>query len=208
VHGVRRVTLLTLPVLALALTACGGNGPRPGTAVAIDGGSITTRHVDQVASRYCAALSTTSNGNAVPVQAIRSQVVSALTARLAAKRFADERGIEPDASYAQAVARLRPQIAGFDAGTRAAITEVETAQSYVDAVLKRSSADALSGWLRKQSVEVNPVYGLRVDGDRITRADPSLSVAASDLARSALAAAEDPTATDAATLPASQRCGG
>lgn len=207
-HHVRRVTLLSLPALALVLSACGGTGPQPGTAVAIDGHRLSVRHVDDVAARYCAALTKVGTGGAVPAQAVRTEVVSALTARLAAEAFAAERGIEPNSSYEQALAQLRPQLASFDEKTQAAITEVQGAQPYIGAVVAGVGEQSFTEWLGKQDVRVNPVYGVRLDGDKLARVDPSLSVAASDLAKSADKAVRDPSAADAGSLPSSQRCGG
>lgn len=185
--GVRRVTLLTLPAtlsaVALALSGCGADGPHPGTAIAVGDQTVTTRHVDDVATRYCDALTKAANGTVVPLRSLRSQVVSALTARAIAKAYATSHDVEPDDSYARTLAQLRQQIASYDAPTREAITDVEAAQAYVDAVGKAAGGDALTTWLRKERVRLNPVYGVKVDGGRMVPVDPSLSVAVSDTAK-------------------------
>jgi peptidyl-prolyl cis-trans isomerase SurA len=193
---VRRVTLLTAPVLALLLTACGESGPQPGTALRLDGDRVTTSHVDDVATRYCQALAKV--GTTVPAQTVQSQVVGALAARLAAERFAQARGIEPGPSYNSSVAQLRQQLADFDARTQDAIIEVEGAGSYVSAVTESVGQQAFTEWLGDQHMAVNPVYGMTLDGAKITNVDASLSVAASERAKAAVKAAADPSAAPVA----------
>jgi peptidyl-prolyl cis-trans isomerase SurA len=199
---VRRVTLLTVPLLALALSACGGSGPRPGTALAIDGMRVSTSHVDDVATRYCTALGKV--GTNAPVQTVQNQVVGALAARLAAERFAKVKGITPDTAYTADVARLRPQLSAFDPDTQDAIIEVEGAQSYVSAVVKTVGEQAFDQWLDDQHIVVNPVYGMTLRGSQFTHVDASLSVPASEFAKSAVKAAADPSAVPAA---GSRSCG-
>lgn len=192
----RRVTLLTAPVLALLLAGCGGSGPQPGTALKLDGERVTTAHVDDVASRYCDALAKV--GSTASAQTVQSQVVGALAARLAAERFADARGIEPGASYNSAVAQLRQQLADFDTDTQDAIIEVEGADAYVSAVTEPVGEQSFTQWLDDQHMAVNPVYGMTLTGSKFAHVDGSLSVAASERARSAVAAAADPSAAPAA----------
>lgn len=193
----RRLTLIaraSVPVLALALLAgCGSSGPHPGTALDIDGHTVSTKHVDDVATRYCAALSKVGVEKPVPVSAVRTLVVNALTARLAAQRYAAAQGRQPAASYTQGVAGLRAQLGAFGPSTQDAIIEVEGAQSYVSAIVPTADQQAFASWLDKQDVVVNPVYGLTLKGAEITRVDSSLSVAASDTAKAAVKAASDPS---------------
>jgi hypothetical protein len=192
VHSVRRVTLLIVPVLALVLSGCGSSGPRPGTALQLDDLRVTTRHVDDVASRYCAALATV--GTKASAEAVRTQVVGALAGRLVAERFAEVRGIEPGSSYASDLTKLRAQLASFDEDTQDAIVEVEGAQSFVSAVVDKAGEDSFRKWLGDQDVAVNPVFGMKLDGVDFSSVDPSLSVAASELAKSAVDSAANPTA--------------
>jgi peptidyl-prolyl cis-trans isomerase SurA len=194
--------LLIVPVLALVLTACGASGPRPGTALALDGARVTTGHVDDVAARYCSALAKV--GTSVSAQAVRTQVVSALAARMVAERFAEVDGIDPGASYATEVNQLRKQLSTFDEKTQDAIVEVEGSQSYVSAVIGKSGEKPFTDWLASQHVVVNPVYGISLDDGRFTQVDPSISVAASQLAKSAVKSASDPSAEPAS---GSQACG-
>lgn len=205
----RRVTVLSLPV-ALALTGllsgCSGDGPHPATAVSIDDTTVSTSHVDNVANRYCEALTEVGNGNVVTAQAVRSEVVTALTLRLAVEKYADEQGLGPDASYAKTIAQLRSQIGDFDEDTQDAIVEVNGAETYLSSVVG-DDQDAFTSWLADQDVELNPVYGIKLHGDSVTQVDGSISVAESDTAKSALSSATDPTSADASGLPSSQRCG-
>jgi len=196
VSAVRRVTLLTAPVLALLLTACGGSGPQPGTALALDGDQVTTTHVHDVATHYCDAVA--KAGTSASTQTIQNQVVGALAARLAAERFAEERGIDPGSSYATAEAQLRKQLAHFDQETQDAIIEVEGAQAYVNAVVAPVGEQAFTQWLNGQHMSVNPVYGMTLNGATFTHVDSSLSVASSAQARAAVSAAADPSAAPAA----------
>jgi hypothetical protein len=199
---VRRVTLLTAPVLALLLTACGGSGPQPGTALALDGQRVTTTHVQEVANRYCKALAKV--GSTASTQTVQNQVVGALAARLAAERFADARGIRPRPSYAADVAQLRAQLADFDRDTQDAIIEVEGAQPFVSAVTEPVGEQSFTRWLGGQHMTVNPVYGMTLTGARFARVDGSLSVAESEQAKTAAKAAADPSAAPA---PGGRSCG-
>ena len=197
----RRVTLLIVPALALMLTACGGSGPRPGTALAIDGMRVSTGHVDDVASHYCSALAKV--GTQATTHTVRTQVVSALAARMVADQFAEVRGITPDSSYTTEEAKLRAQLTSFDQPTQDAIIEVEGAQSYVTSIVSQVGEQSFTEWLGGQHVVVNPVYGMRLDGARFTQVDPSLSVAASDQAKAAVKSAANPSASPA---PGSRTC--
>jgi hypothetical protein len=163
---------------------------------------VTTRHVDDVASSYCTAL--TKAGNEGSAQTVRTQVVAALAARLVAERFAEERGIEPDSSYATAETNLRKQLTSFDTDTQDAIIEVEGAQAYVTSVVNRVGEQSFTQWLDKQDVVVNPVYGMRLDGSSFTHLDPSLSRATSEQATAAVKSAADPSAAPA---PNVRSCG-
>ena len=191
----RRVTLLTLPLLALVLTACGGSGPRPGTALALDDLRVTTRHVDDVSSSYCSAL--VMAGNTLPTQSVRNEVVRALAARMVAVRFAEVRGIEPDASYATAETNLRKQLSSFDEDTQDAVIEVKAAPAYVGSVVSRVGEKSFTQWLDEQHLVVNPVYGIKLKGANFTNLDPSLSRATSPQAKAAVKGAVDPSAAPA-----------
>jgi hypothetical protein len=193
---VRRVTLLTVPVLALALAGCSGSGPRPGTALELDGQRVTTGHVDDIASHYCRALAKV--GTAVTTQTVRKQVVQALAVRLIGERYAAAEGVEPDSSYRTQLARLRPQLTQFDEATRDAIVEVEGAQYYVSAVVNSAGQQSFTDWVGRHHVVINPVYGVTFKGDSFGQVDPSLSVAASRTAKAAVADAADPSAAPAA----------
>jgi len=195
VHTVRRVTLLTAPVLALLLAACGSSGPRPGTALELDGQRVTTRHVDDVASRYCKAL--TQVGTKVTTQAVRKQVVRALALRLMGERFSATEGVEPDSSYDAQVAQLKPQLTAFDPSTQDAIIEVEGADSYAAALVNSAGQQRFTDWLGDQHVVVNPVYGVSIDGESFKEVDPSLSVAESSTAKTAVDNATNPSAAPA-----------
>jgi hypothetical protein len=201
---VRRVTLLITPVLALALTACGGSGsgPQPGTALRLDGQRVTTGHVADVASHYCSALAQV--GTQSTTQTVQNQVVGALAARMVAEQFAEVRGIDPGPSYEEAVAKLRPQLSQFDQDTQDAIIEVEGAQSYVSAIVGQVGEQNFTEWLKGQHVVVNPVYGMTIDGATFTHHDPSVSLATSQLAKAAVKGAADPSASPA---PNATSCG-
>jgi hypothetical protein len=199
---VRRVTLLTVPVLALALAGCGGSGPRPGTALEVDGQRVTTRHVDDIASHYCRALAEV--GTHVTTGTARKQVVQALAVRLIGERYAAAEGVRPDSSYRAQLAQLRPQLTRFDEKTRDAIIEVEGAQYYVSAVVNSGGQKSFTDWVGRHQVVINPVYGVTFKGDSFDQVDPSLSVAASKAAKAAVADAADPSAAPAS---GSRACG-
>ncbi|MFT4288451.1 hypothetical protein [Nocardioides sp.] len=222
-----RRLLLAAPVL-LALTACGA-----GTAVSVGDESISTEHVDEVTRAYCDALGTVSNGSAVPLQLVRSSVVNALGLRAAVAEFAASYDVTAGADYKQQVSALTQQLTQFDSATQQAIIDVEGAQAYITSVLAGVGAelepsgsaatqttaaqDALNTWLGEHDIDLNPVYGLDAGGvqldedtgGRFDSTDASVSLAVSDIAKTALGAGEDSSsaAAAAADLPQSQRCG-
>jgi hypothetical protein len=206
----RQVLAVFRPVLSLALllvllAGCGSSGPRPGTALDLDGHTVSTAHVNDVATRYCAALTKVGSDNPVPASAIRTQVVSALAARLAAQRYAAAQGLQPGPAYTQQIAQLRPQLTAFSPQTQDAIIEVEGAQSYVSSIVDSSQQQAFTAWLGKQDVVVNPVYGLELQGENITRVDSSVSLATSKTAKAAVKAAGDPSGQT--VVPGGRTCG-
>jgi hypothetical protein len=200
---VRRVTLLTVPVLALSLAGCGGgSGPNPGVAMKVGDLQVTTRHVDDLVSDYCTVIGQ-EQGASTTMQAARNDVVSALAARMVAERYAEERGIEPDQSYDTAEAQLRTQLSAYDEETQDALIEIAGSRSYVSAVIGQDD-QAFTDWLGKQTVTINPVYGVTLQKDTFALVDPSISLAASSLAKQSVKSAADPSASPA---PGARTCG-
>jgi hypothetical protein len=201
---VRRVTLLTVPVLALSLAACGGSGPNPGVAMRLGDLQVTTRHVDDLVSDYCSVVSKEQQGTPTTLQDARNSVVSSLSARMVAERFAEVKGIQPDQSYDTAVAQLRSQLSAYDEDTQDALIEIAGAQSYVSSVIGQADQQVFTDWIAQQHVTINPVYGVTLTKDQFALVDPSISLAVSSLAKASVKSASDPSASPA---PGARTCG-
>ncbi len=214
----------------LGLTGCGvaGTGFQPGVAAQVGDRTVTTDRVDDVVSSYCSAIGDilAQQAQVVPLSVFRSGIAGQLALVSAAEQMADEVGVQPAGDYRRAIADIEKQITAFTEAEQEAVLEVEGAATYVAAVqiavgekllLDEGVAEpgptesgergleAFIAWLEDNGVELNPEYGITVEGAAINTADESVSFAVGDAAVQGLA--EEPDPAYAASLPASQRCG-
>ena len=229
----RRVRVSALAagaVLTLALTGCGvsGTGFQPGVAADVNGTAVSTDHVDQLVVDYCEAIKSVlgEDNNVVPLSFFRSGVAGQLALVSAAEQMADDYGVEPTADYDKAVADIESQTTELTEGQREAVVEIESGSTYINAVEAAVGAqllleegvaepgpdasvqrgvEAFSEWLADHEIELNPEYGIELDGAAINTLDQQLSVAVGDTAKAGLAETPDPAY--AASLPQNQRCG-
>lgn len=209
------------------LTGCGVSGFNPGVAARVGDETISLDRVDEVTTSYCAAAEKQlQQGQVLPQHYLRGQVAGALALRAAADRFAAEHGVSPDVEYDQAVQQAEQSLSTLPEDERQAIIDVQGVSVYVGAVEKsvgaelrqehgRSTSDedavrrtghrAFVQWLADQDVQLDPRFGVSIEGGATKPDDTSLSYALGDTARSA--DAQQPDATYAAGLPDDQRCG-
>jgi len=210
---------------AVLLTGCGAaNGPQPGLAARVADETVSTAQVRDVADDYCSAL-VARQAPAIANSDILGQVASALALRAAADQFMAEHDVEPDGSYAQAVAANEQQTPDLTTEQRDAVVVTGGAPIYVQAAQiavgrallgdTASAEEALAtgqqefgDWLVAHDVSLDPRYGVSIDSGALAPADTSISFAVSEIATAAAAGAEaDQGGTTAADLPQTQRCG-
>ena len=224
-----------LPVLAtsvLLLSGCGvaGTDFNPGVAAQVGDDTITTKHVDQVTTEYCAALEVVTKGQpnaggtpAQPLRYFTHEFASQLITRSAAEQLADDLGVEPTGTYKSDLAQLMPQLEDLSDAQRDAVVEIIGAQAYAQDVLTviggdelakdgttdatdedkyAAGQDALAKWVADNDVEVNPKYGIELGTQ--TQVDTDLSYALGTTAKDGLKPEADPDY--AAALPAHLVC--
>ncbi|MEV7428073.1 hypothetical protein AB0N29_00525 [Nocardioides sp. NPDC092400] len=210
------------------LSGCGvaGTGFSPGVAASVGDTDITVDRVDGLAASYCDAITPQLEGQVLPNSYLTSGVAGQLTLAAAAEQLAEENGVEPGAEYSGQVAQLESAVADLPEDQQEAVVEVESAGSLVSDLVvgvgrrlaeEQGLADAseeqvaqlgneaLAAWIDDHDVDVNPRYGVTLEGGQPVDTDTSTSVAVGDVATAAMA--ESPDAEYAATLPESQRCG-
>lgn len=215
-----------LTAAALLLGGCGTASP--GVAAQVGDDEITVREVDALASEYCSAFEEqfTSNGEVVPQHYLRGGILGLLVRSSAAEQLADEYDVEAGATYDEKVASTTQGTLQLPEEVREAIITVETAGSYVEAIqaavgerilTEESGAapeytetvergeQAFTEWLDDHEVEIDPQFGIQVDGGQVGRTDTTLSFPVSDAAVDGAAEAPDPAYS--ASLPDAQRCG-
>jgi len=226
----RRVRLGALAgaVLTVALTGCGVTGTsfQPGVAAEVDGERISTDRVDQLVGDYCEAVreQLQQDGSVVPLGYLRSGVVGQLTLVSAAEQLAAEHDVEPAPDYDRVVADLESQTKDLPEDQREAVITINASSAYLQsvqlAVGEKLLADAgetggpeVSGprgveafndWLADHDVELNPEYGIALEGGELVTKDTQLAVAVGDTAKTSLL--ETPDQDYAKSLPANQRC--
>ncbi len=237
-HGAR-AGLAGAAVLVVA-GGCGvaTTGPQPGAAASVGGATVSSSTVDQYAAYFCDALDDGALGEvgAVPGAELKRGVAGNLLRRLAADRFAEELGVEPDDYYQQVAAQAEASLTALPEDATAALVEVQSTEAYVDSVALAAGEQVLAeegdddpgpdeaqqrglslfaDWLADQDVEIDPSLGVGLDETgALEQVDGSTSVAGSDLAVAAATSPVDeagqPVAAYSeyvASLPASQRCG-
>lgn len=218
--------LSSLAGLAVAgtvlLTGCGSVPDfNPGIGVRVDDTTYSLGEVDDLSTSYCEAVETQlQEGELVASSIISGQVVGSLALRAAAEQFADEMGVEPDASYRQTEQQLESAIGDLTPAQQDAVRQVNLARPYVEAVeisvgkaggaaddqaALSAGQDAFVGWLDEQDVRIDPRFSVSIDDGAVAPVNTSVSYSVSKTALSGAASEPDPTY--AKGLPQTQRCG-
>lgn len=208
----------------LMLSAC-GDGVAPGVAAELDGETITTAEVDDLATVICAI----DKGAGQPGKPMSAQRSLALTVLLnievgrqvgdveqvpqqqvneALQAASQAREFVPDdlRDYFDEVIRESARSA-IAVNTLAAANVTDPGGQPDPAVVQQEAGRLQQDYLEDNPVEVDPRFGEYRDG-QVVSGDGSLSIPVSERARSFVPdATDDPAAQPPADLPASQTCG-
>jgi hypothetical protein len=203
--------LPVLPILLLAGCGLAGTEFHPGVAAQVGDETLTTRHVDQVTSDYCAAIEKVTKGDPsgdnqpTPMRYLSHDFVGALVDQAATEQLAEEYGVEPTSTYKQNLAQLEPQLTGLEEDQKDAVREVIAARAYSDDVLTQigqielkkqgndqasaddqlaAGRDRLKTWFADHDVQINPRYAAALGTD--SQVDTDLSYAVGDEAKGGL----------------------
>lgn len=215
---------------ALLLTGCGvaGTSFHPGVAADVGDISITTDHVDKVATDYCLAIEEqlATDNSVLPQRYLRGGVAGQLALKAVADQLAEKYDVSPGAAYDSQIAQLEDAVSTLPKGQQEAVLEVDGSTTFISEIqaaigtkllIKQGTAAptaeqataegqrVFTEWIADNDIQVDPQYGVDfVDGLPVP-ADTNLSVAAGDTAK--LGGAANPDPDYSAALPAAQRCG-
>ena len=221
----------------LLLSGCGSIGIHPGAAATVGDRSVSMSTIDDTTTSFCKAYvaqsQTSQQGQSgpIPMGAFRSYVASSLAKRMLGQELLDEYSVQPASGYQAAVAQYHQALATAPPDELAAVVQVAAADAYLQNVqvsigqqltgnTGQTTADtkaqlqrgqvATQDWLNDNSVHIDPVFGISVDGGKFTtgqRAQTSYAVSA--LAKGGVEAGTSqhgPPASYTSALPASQLC--
>lgn len=212
------------------LTGCGvaGTAFQPGVAAEVGDQTISTDRLDDLVTDYCSFVAANPNPEQ-PVQArfgYRSELVSILVQRAAVEQAAEEYDAELGATYDTQLADLERNFASLSEGQQEALVTINEALLFGfegrvaigqaalsaeggaepdGAAAEVRGAEIVAEWIESNDVEINPEFGLALDGAELAASDQDLSYAVGDEAQAGTADQPDPANAD--SLPASQRCG-
>lgn len=217
-------------LLSGLLSGCGvaGTGWHPGVAAEVGDETITTDHVDAVATNYCAAIEDqlTEQVKVIPLRYLREGVTGQLVMVAAARQLGAEYDVEPGDQYTRQVAQLEAAVAQLSEGAQDAVIEVESSQPYIDGILEAvgkaeakaagaaeptideataAGTEALTKWIEDNGVEIDPEFSMSIVDGKPTRIDTDISFAEGKTAKLAGQATPDPGYSGA--LPSAHRCG-
>ncbi len=221
----RRVVTGVASATALLVLAACGDGVSPGAAAEIDGETITTGEVDDLATLICQIDQGSGEGGR-PRSAQRSLALTVLLQIEVGRRIGDldevsQRQVSQSLSAAsdarafvsddlkayfdEVVAESTRSAAAADAA--AAQNLVEQGEQPDPTTVQQEALRLQEEYLADHPVEIDPRFGVYQDGE-VVSGDGSVSVAVSDRARSFVPeSTDDPGAAASADLPASQVCG-
>ena len=237
----RAAIVVPLLLAGLGLSACGvaEQQIRPGVAAVVDGTDISADDVDRNVDGTCDFLDSQPDALSFPRVTVRRLLVETLVREEAARRLVDDLDVELPEEYDDQIAGIDLAYAEAPDDQAEAMRTGDKASTYValagraigDALLREESgsepgnpeliaargAEAIEEWIADNDVELNPTYGLGLDGGTFVAVD-GLSVPASSGAVFAQGVADiDINAQDAALgeaindaaaeLPATQVCG-
>jgi hypothetical protein len=211
---------------ALLVSAC-GTVP-PGAAAVVDGTEITRTQVTDLADAQCAgvALAAKQGSNqAISRKQVTQRALGLLIDIQLNLAYGKSRGLDPrPQQVAQDFSQVEPLIQALPEKYRAGVSEVfhdwaagrdlitQVGEDTTGQTLSRTNAEQLLNagyqkrepWIKTVSIHTNPRYGPGTVGWP-GEGDSSVSKPVSSFAKSA--AAQQPSASFLAGLPAGQRCG-
>lgn len=217
-------------LMSVLLTGCGvaGTNFHPGVAADVGDISITTDHVDAVATVYCQAIEDqlAADNQILPQSYLRGGIVGVLALKAVAEQLADLYDVSTGQQYIQKISGLEQAVSALSEDEQDAVIEVEASPTYVSDIqlaigtkllMEQGAAEPTSEqaaakaqqvfteWIDDNDVEIDPEYGVGfVDGVPVPT-DTDVSFAAGDTAK--LGGADNPDPDYAAGLPAAHRCG-
>ena len=221
----------------LLLSGCGSLGIHPGAAATVGDRTVSMSTIDDTTTSFCKAYiaqsQTSQQGQSgpIPMGAFRSYVASSLSKRLLGEELVEQYSVQPASSYQAAVAQYQQALATAPPDELAAVIKVAAADAYLQNVqvaigqqltgnTGQTTADtkaqlqrgevATQDWLNDHSVDIDPVFGVSVDGGKFTTGQRGqTSYAVSTLAKGGVEAGtsqQGPPASYTSALPASQLC--
>lgn len=226
--SLRRPLAVALAVSVLGLTGCGVTdaGIVSGTAVSINGTTISVDEVDQVAGSVCAVLSSDPGfqGQTISGAALRGAASRALTLHEIVDQLVEDFDVSLPASAGQAAsAQYRAGYANADPADVEAAEPIFTADARLSEALVALGTEAVGAaagqeaiiaagveqahaWQEDAEVRTNPAFdAIEIGDDRVISVRDDLTVATTDFA--VQASAQEVPEGFAASLPESQRCG-
>jgi hypothetical protein len=226
----KRSLAAAIPCLLL-LSGCGVSETqfRPGVAVAVGDRTITTDHVDELTTGFCAAVEEqiAEGGQSFPLRLFKRGIVGQLALQSAVEQLAQDYGVTPGADYKSQLAQIETEAEGLSADGREEYVEVQATLPYVQDVLTQIGGllladegeeeptldfqqarglDALVEWVDREGVTFDPRYGTEMVDGQPQPVNTDLTFAVSDVAKGGLSEEEpDPLYVD--TLPVSATCG-
>jgi hypothetical protein len=226
----RSAGVVGLAVAGLVVSGCAAVGVHPGEAAVVGDESLSMRKIDRITQRYCRAYEPqiTQASQRVPMRYLRQFVAASLSQRLLGQQLAEEYDVQPTSQYAQRVTEVSQPFATAAPELRDAVVDVEAGSPYLQTVqiaigekllaeagqpttdakaaLQRGQV-ATQDWLKTHSVDIDPVFGVSLEGGQF-KADPdSTSYPVSGLASQGAQSSAQPDPSYTAALPASAVCG-
>jgi hypothetical protein len=232
-RSARRVpAIVGLSVVGVLLSACSSIGIHPGQAAVVGDRSVSMNTINSHSTLYCEGLSTiiaNSQTQQIPMRLIRQYVATGLSEKLLGQQLADRYDVTPGPQYAQSIAQLKQQLGKMTAEQRTAILDVESGPRYLQwievaigrqllaasgqsagstqSALQRGQV-ATQEWVKSHQVQIDPVFGVSVDGGQFKAVADQTSYPLSTLASQGTAQATSQQANPDYTgqLPPAQIC--
>ncbi|GAB2875488.1 hypothetical protein [Nocardioides pacificus] len=227
------MTIRLRPIAGLAVAATvllSGCGTSPGSAVNVEGTTVSMGTLDERTADACEALETQlPEGQFLSLASVRSTVAQQALVREVVTQIGDEYGVQASSAYDDVEAQIREESPDVSEDLMDTWVSVNAGNAYYQDVLGQVGEQALEDegeevspeaaaqrgqeifteWLADHDIQVDPRFGFDVTDEGLTEADydTSVSVAVSGTAKAALADLAGEGESYAASLPQSQRCG-
>ena len=226
----RPLVVACAAALSLTLTGCGvaGTDFHPGVAAQVGDETVSSDHVDEVATHYCTAIQDQirTGGDPLPMRFLKAGVAGQLALLSAVEQLAAEYDVEPGEQYRTEGTSIEDLTQDLDEEVADAYVEVNSINPYVVDVLRTigdieleeagqadasideqqvAGVEALDEWIQREGIEMDPRYGLEFQDGQPVPVDTDVSFAAGDLAKGGLL--PEPNAPYTAALPGELTCG-